>query len=127
MIDTDNHIFEPDIVLSSQFFAPPAGPATPERTLMVAVLEEAVRSLFRYATTTDRKERRIYEEARDWFRSPEQTRLYDFENVCNVVGIDAGYFRRRLFALRERSRTAASKLACAPRPGENDDGRQDAG
>lgn len=107
MMDADNHIFEPDIVLSSELLGRSQGPPSPERALMLAVLEDAMRCFLNSCMATEGKRRTLYEETRDWLRSTEHTRLYDFDNICNVLGIDADYLRRRLFAQRDRVRAAA--------------------
>ena len=100
MTDSENHIFEPDVVLSSEFFTPGTGLPSPERALMIAVLEDATRCFLRRYDPANRKQHALYEEARDWFLSSEHSRLFDFETVCGVLGIDAAWLRRRMFALR---------------------------
>jgi hypothetical protein len=111
MMNSENHIFEPDVVLASEFFTPRTGLPSPERALVVAVLEEAARCFLNYGSSTDRKQRVLYDEARDWFASDDRSYLYAFENVCDVLGIEPAWLRRRLFALRERRRQAASEAA----------------
>lgn len=112
-MDWDNHIFEQDIVLSAGLFAQRSGLPTPERSLMLAVLEEAARCFLDYGTA-EGKQRVLYEEARDWFASSAHTQLYDFENVCDVLGIDVGYLRRRLFELHDRRGGTHTTAPSAP-------------
>jgi hypothetical protein len=107
-MDFENHIFEPDVVLSDELTGARGGPATPERTLMIAVLEDAARCFLHHCTATERKARALYEDARDWFLSTEHAGLYDFENVCHVLGIDPAYLRRRMLAERDRRRARAA-------------------
>lgn len=108
MMDSENHIFEPDVVMTSEFFGGQrTGLPDPERSLMIAVLEEASRCFLNYCASTDRKQRVLHEEACEWFRSAKQDHLYAFENVCNVLGIDPGWLRRRMFALRDERRARA--------------------
>lgn len=127
-MDTDNHIFERDIVSTADVFGERSGPLTPERSLMLAVLEEASRCFLNYGTAQG-KQRVLYEEARDWFASSEQTRLYDFENVCNVLGIAPDYLRRRLIEVRDRRRAAASPVVAesstSARPPAEDEPTED--
>jgi hypothetical protein len=123
-MDTDNHIFEQDTVLSADFFGDRSGPLTPERSLMLAVLEEAARCFLNYGSAQG-KQRVLYDEASDWFASSERRRLYDFENICDVLGIEPDYLRRRLFEVRDRSQTATPPLAAdtpvsAPTPAEDE-------
>jgi hypothetical protein len=80
---------------------------------MIAVLEEASRCFLNLCTSNDRKQRALYEEARDWFESADRTHLYAYENVCVVLGIEPAYLRRRVFALRDRRRMASPS---APQP-----------
>jgi len=103
MIDYDHHsILEPDAVLASQFFTPQTALPEPERALMVAVLEDAVRCFLNYYRATDRKQRDLYEDTRKWLMSSESSGLYAFGNVCEVLGIEAGYLRRQLLAQRDK-------------------------
>ena len=87
MIDYDHQsIFESDAVLASQFFTPRTALPDPERALMVAVLEDAVRCFLNHYGAADRKQRILYEEARAWVLSAERTGFCAFENVCDVLG-----------------------------------------
>ncbi len=131
-MDTDNHIFERDIIASAELCARRSGLPDPERSLMLAVLEEAMHCFLKYGTA-EGKARVVYEEARDWFESGAHTRLYDFENVCDVLGIDASWLRRRLHALRARRHRAEhptwapSAAATATESSRDTDDWQDAG
>lgn len=122
-MDTDNHIFEQDTVSTADVFGERSGPLTPERSLMLAVLEEAARCFLNYGSA-EGKQRVLYDEARDWFASSDQTRLYDFENICNVLGIEPDYLRRRLVEVRDRRQAAAppvvASTATAPTPADNE-------
>ena len=116
-MDSENHIFEPDVVLASEFNeASRSGLPEPERSLMIAVLEDASRCFLNYCTTTDRKQRELYLEARNWFASTGHGHLFAYENVCNVLGIDPDYLRRRIFAVRDRRRAAGAPTHRTARP-----------
>lgn len=119
-MDWDNHIFERDVVLSAELFAERSGLPTPERSLMLAVLEEAARCFLNYGTA-EGKQRVLFEEARDWFASSAATQLFDFENVCDVLGIDVGYLRRRLLELRDRRGGKRAPAPTARTPAHDDD------
>lgn len=107
MMDSENHIFEPDVILASEMSTQRSGLPEPERMLMIAVLEEAARCFSNYGTASDRKQRALYEEARDWFASEDRSHLYAFENVCDVLGIDPAWLRRRLLQARNARRARA--------------------
>lgn len=104
---TDNRMFEPDVTLSAEIFGDNTGPYGPERLLMIAVLEDAARCLLRSCTATvDRKLLELYAETDEWFRSDSVVELYDYANVCAVLGIEADWLRERLFRLVEERRAA---------------------
>jgi hypothetical protein len=81
---------------------------------MVAVLEDAVRCYLNYADAADRKQRALADDAEAWFASTERLHLYDFENVCDVLGIDAAYFRERLRRRRAERRAETSRRPATP-------------
>jgi hypothetical protein len=85
---------EPDIILPSQFL--PRTIATPEKRLLLAVLEEAIGTFQRYATATDRNSRALFADVEAWFASEDTAWLYSFIGICDAVGIDATYVRSGL-------------------------------
>ena len=58
-------MIEPDIILPSQFLQRVL--ATPEKRLLLAVLEEAVGTYQRYAIMTDGRSRAVFAEVEAWF------------------------------------------------------------
>lgn len=87
-------MIEPDIILPSQFL--PRAVATPEKRLLLAVLEEAVGTYQRYVMATDRRSLTVFAEVEAWFASDDATRLFAFVPVCDALGIDAAYVRSGL-------------------------------
>jgi hypothetical protein len=69
---------------------------TPEVSLMIAVLEEAIGTFLRYRSGHTRKERRRFNEVETWIFRPSEDYVFSFENVCEVLRVDAGYIRRLL-------------------------------
>ena len=117
MIDHESHdIFVPDTVLPSQDFAPRDALPEAERSLMVAVLEDAVRCLLNHCRATDNEKRGLYRTAVQWFRAVDHTGLYTFENVCEVLGLEASYVRRRLLDERDRRRASAAPSVAPASP-----------
>lgn len=111
MIDYDQQgILESDAVLASQFFTPQTGLPDPERALMVAVLEDAVRCFLNYCDATDRKARDLYEDARAWFMASDRPELFAFENVCGVLGIEPSGLRRQLLTRRDERRARQTRV-----------------
>lgn len=71
-----------------------------ERRLMLAVLEDALRRFLRRPIKTGKSAashwRDTYDETAAWFASRSRAWLYDFEHICDVLGLSASYIRRGL-------------------------------
>src|SRR3990172_6563651 len=91
-------LFEPDILLPNQYFAAfrRGRVVEGERRLMLAVLEDAVDSYRKYALARDPREQASFLEAREWFWSSDRSRLFAFENICDVLEMNADYLRSGL-------------------------------
>lgn len=76
----------------------------PERFLMLAVLQDAITCLEKYAAFRSGGNKRLFDEARDWILSEDGDWLFSFNNVCEAVGLDPGYVRRRLIQMSEPKR-----------------------
>ena len=87
-------MIEPDIILPSQFLPRTVG--TPEKRLLLAVLEEAVGTYQRYLMATDRRGRAILADVEAWFASDDTLWLYSFVAICDVLGLEATYVRSGL-------------------------------
>jgi hypothetical protein len=100
-----------------RFRVPPFGadpaPLQPEKRLMLAVLETAVGDFQKYATARGGRGRQLFSEAQAWFESTAD-RSFDFENICQALGIDASYvragMRRWCSARRHEAQTARTVL-----------------
>lgn len=68
---------------------------SPEHALMIAVLEDGIRSALGQIAGIDLSlkalEIRI---AREWLLSDRETYLYDFQSICNVLGLEPSGIRR---------------------------------
>jgi hypothetical protein len=106
-------LFEPDILLPNQYFAAfRRGRAVEgERRLMLAVLEDAVDSYRKHAAACDPREQACFLEAKEWFSSDDRSWLFAFENICDVLEMNADYLRsgldrwRRAIALTAAQRS----------------------
>jgi hypothetical protein len=110
-------LFEPDIVLPSQFFATLARRAPIKRgecQLLIAVLEDAVHCFQKYVFARTRRERRLFDEAEAWMMRcdavlPEDDRpALSFEYICAALGLDPDYLRYGLKRWREHELTGTS-------------------
>jgi hypothetical protein len=105
-------LFEPDILLPNQYFAAfRRGRAVEgERRLMLAVLEDAVDSYRKHAAACDPREQACFLEAKEWFSSSDRSWLFAFENICDVLEMNADYLRSGLDRLRRSATVAPGQL-----------------
>lgn len=97
---------EPATVLPSQLYgnATPDASVVPEKRLLLAVLEEAVVTFQRYSTDQGRRGRRLFREAEEWVSSDDICWPCSFRNICDALGLDAGYLRCGLRRWRDEHR-----------------------
>lgn len=72
-----------------------------EYRLLWAVLEDAIRTYVANRSCSNLAQRRKFEEVRDWFEPGhnEPRALFDFQNVCDLLGIDSGRLLKGLKGL----------------------------
>ncbi len=78
---------------------------------MLAVLEDAVDSYRKHAAACDPREQACFLEAKEWFSSSDRTWLFAFENICDVLEMNADYLRSGLDRWRRALALAASQRA----------------
>lgn len=125
-----------EILVPDQFFTAAAHSQvswTPERRLLLAVLEDAVVMFIRYCNDHTTRGKRLFRETREWFASTDRTSLCAFETICDHLNRDAEYIRlglRRLptpnvatamplHRLLRRPQPAKRHLAAVPAPGRS--------
>src|SRR5947199_10324559 len=88
-------LFQPDTLLPSQFFdrVRRRSEHDGERRLMIAVLEDAVDVYRKQAGVRDARAQQLFHEAVEWIEDPDQTWLFSFQYMCDVLGLDAHYLR----------------------------------
>ncbi len=104
----------PDVILPAQFHTEARALPDPERRLRLAVLEDAIRYFQRYLDATDCRERVLYEDAVDWFSSPDRSEPFSFENVCDALHLDPDYIRQGLCRWRAAARARATREYVLP-------------
>jgi hypothetical protein len=98
-------------------------PLERERRLVLAILEEAVRSYQRYAFATNRRGRRLFGETCEWFDAHDDPWIFSFENICHALDLDPDHIRegrarsRRRESCAARSAPRARRSAPAETPG----------
>jgi hypothetical protein len=92
--------------------------AEPEEKLMLAVLDDAIACLRKYAFARDRKGKGLFQEAENWVQETNRDWLVSFVNVCEVLGFAPEYLRRGLgqwkaakLERRAKPRSATAKTA----------------
>jgi hypothetical protein len=92
-----------DALPSAQYFdEPQARTLEPEKTLMLAVLEDAVRCFQENHAAQCGNRKRIFQNAHAWLFKPSSDWIFSFENVCAVLGFDPQYIRRGLRGWKEK-------------------------
>ena len=96
-------IFQPDMLISQQFLASyrRTYPLDPERTLMLAILDDAVTCFQTHLTATCKRKRTLFLDAEEWILATDSSFLYSFENVCETLGFDPAYLREGLMRWKE--------------------------
>jgi hypothetical protein len=102
--DRVQELFQPDTLLPSQYFdrIRRRASADGERRLMVAILEDAVDVYRKQAGARDRKRRQLFDDAEAWIESSDTSWIFSYQNICDVLGIDATYLRKGLRAWKAK-------------------------
>jgi hypothetical protein len=83
----------------------------PERNLMLAVLEDAIRCYLGYRDgDQSARNRLLFADARDWINSPARYSIYAFRNLCETIGINPDSLRRELNRIRRDSSARSISL-----------------
>jgi hypothetical protein len=98
-------LFQPDTLLPSQFFdrMRRRSEHDGERRLMIAVLEDAVDVYRKQAGAKDPRGQELFQAAEVWIEDTDRTWLFSFQNICDVLDIDAEYLRGGLRLWKQRA------------------------
>ena len=77
-----------------------------ERRLLLAVLEEAIRTYQRYACASDHRGVTLLSQVEAWFASEDSDWTFSFVAICDALGLETTYLRAGIRRLRERAETA---------------------
>lgn len=75
-----------------------AEPASGERRLLLAVLEDGIRTLLKNARATHGRGFNLRREAVTWLDSDDRSDVFSFESICETLGIDADRLRSRVLS-----------------------------
>ena len=73
-----------------------AEPACGERRLLLAVLEDGIRTFLKNARATHGRAYNLRREALSWLMQHESRDVFGFGNICEALGIDADRLRQRV-------------------------------
>jgi hypothetical protein len=97
-------LFEPDAVLSAQYFESLRSKtlSEPEKRLMLAVLEDAISCFQNNVLARSGKSKKLFEESEAWILAGDRDWFFSFENICDVLRINPVYVRQGLLRWKER-------------------------
>jgi len=100
---SDEMLFGGNAILPAQFYEarPGAARVEPLRRLMVAVLVDAVRCFQTKSEARNRAGLQEFAEVRSWIFSNDETGIFAFKSVCDLLKIDPGTVRKWLLRWQE--------------------------
>ena len=108
MANNLNQVISDDTTVTEQFFDTMRGHhLTPERDLLIAILEDAIYSYRKYRGARDGEGKENFREAEEWIMKAREDWIFSFNNICELLGLDPDYIRRRLRESDARSNKAA--------------------
>jgi hypothetical protein len=95
--------FQPDILIGYQFVATYIRRfhLEPEKTLMLAILQDAVVCFQDNLGATDKRKRQLFVEAQEWIMEENANYLYSFDSICALLGFSPSYLRQGLMSWKE--------------------------
>jgi hypothetical protein len=101
-------LFQPDILIQSQYHATHQRRfhQEPEKVLMLALLEDAIVCFQDNFGADDRRKKALFEDAEQWILGRDSTYIFSFENICDVLGLDAAYLRDGLMRWKQTAQAS---------------------
>jgi hypothetical protein len=106
-------LFQPDTLLAEDYAANFRRkiPLEPERTLLLAVLEDGIRCFQENLFAVNGKRRGLFDEAKDWLFSDDANWFCSFVSICTLLNLEPSYIRRGLREWEALERRAMRKKA----------------
>ena len=94
----------PDVLTPAQYYPQRRGEGAiqPLKRLMMAVLEDALRCFQNGASATGSRRNLQSMEAEEWFCDTRREGPFSFESVCETLGVESGFLRRRVRQWRDQ-------------------------
>jgi hypothetical protein len=104
-------LFQPDTLLGEDYAANFRRkiPLEPERTLLLAVLEDGIRCFQENLFAINGKRRGLFDEAKDWLFSDDNDWFCSFVSICTLLNLEPNYIRRGLREWEARAHVAVRK------------------
>jgi hypothetical protein len=108
-------LFQPDTLLSDQYFENLRRKTffEPEKRLMLAVLEDAIRYYQDNWFSRNSKRKRIFDETEEWIVTADSDWVFSFVHVCETLGLSPAYLRRGLLRWKQRKQNQHHQIAVA--------------
>ena len=106
--DIIGSLSEADILASQQYYDHETSGRQPERSLMSAVLLDAVECFQKYLLLHDEYSNRLFKEAENWILDNDPEWLFSFINICDALTIDPHYLRRGLLRWKRHAMRSVS-------------------
>jgi hypothetical protein len=106
-------LFEPDTLLPIQYFEAMRRKhlLEGEKRLILSVLEDAIECFMKCMDSATNKGQRLYREADEWIALEDKHWVFSFDNVCDMLDINAEYMRRGLRDWKLRKVEAMQRAA----------------
>jgi hypothetical protein len=82
----------------------------PERLLMLAVLEDGIRSFQKHADSSNPAAKKQFQDAEAWIFDTEDDGAFSFESICSAWDLNPAYLRLGLLHWLERNRRKRPQL-----------------
>ncbi|MGH7927649.1 MAG: hypothetical protein ACREQV_07630 [Candidatus Binatia bacterium] len=106
-------VMQTDVVAAPQYADDRRGRSLePEKSLMLAILEDALRCFQDNHLARCGNAKRIFHDAQQWLFGAYDDWVFSFENICAILGFDPQYIQRGLLAWEQKqlSRERAALL-----------------
>ena len=116
-------LFEPDTLLPIQYFEAMRRKhlLEGEKRLILSVLEDAVECFMKCIDSATNKGQRLFRDADEWINLEDKRWVFSFDNVCEMLDINADYMRaglrrwkeKKLIAIQRRNEERVQQQAIA--------------
>lgn len=98
-----NLVHQPDTLVLSKYVSDRTQSSlSPEKRLMLAVLEDAIFCFQECHAARQGKRKQTFDSARQWFFDPVDDRVFSFENICLALELEPQYVRSGLLRWLKR-------------------------